>query len=373
MATGGRLPSVEPVFLRQRDLPGRHTDRYDALNICLAAERVSGKETIHGAQSIKGLWRIYPLSRNARETLLLEGLEIGGQSLSLHARNPFILNNDTGIEVPTTKVWVSDIPISVENDDIESALVRVGCVLRSKLIMEKMRTKEGTLTRFVTGRRFAFINLPSKPLDRFFKVGGFTARLFYKELPDERKQVVCSRCLQAGHHVSACQNLVTCRSCHMSGHKQGDPICSAIPGSGFDLPSFGPFSAWAGGERGDDENRSSDRDRDRIEGGKKETRGEEKEEEGEVFLDSSSDLGQQQKSQGSFFTPSATYNTKGSRTVNKPAERAPKAGLSSCGTLLTPSKRPRSPAEDSLPSDALSKQVRLFEDSGSDLESGTGT
>ncbi|KAK7485108.1 hypothetical protein BaRGS_00023648 [Batillaria attramentaria] len=133
MAAGGGdgMRSVEPVFLRQRDLPARQDstvlgdlnrtdERYCALDICLAAERACGKETIHGAQEIRGLWRIYPLTREARNQLLLEGIELRGRSVSLYNRNPSILNENNGIEVPTTRLWISDLPISVDNDDIES-------------------------------------------------------------------------------------------------------------------------------------------------------------------------------------------------------------------------------------------------------------
>ena len=72
--------------------------------------------------------------------------------------NPFIVRGGSGEEVPVTKVWISDIPISVDGKDIETALVRLGCVLRSSLINEKIRNKDRTLTRFLTGRRFVFVN-----------------------------------------------------------------------------------------------------------------------------------------------------------------------------------------------------------------------
>jgi hypothetical protein len=56
MATAG-YATVEPVFIRRRDRPyaGDSDTRYDVLDICLAAEKVSGKETILGAQETNGL------------------------------------------------------------------------------------------------------------------------------------------------------------------------------------------------------------------------------------------------------------------------------------------------------------------------------
>ena len=93
------------------------------------------------------------------------------------------MRGGSGEVVPVTKVWISDIPISVDGKDIETALVRLGCVLRSSLINEKIRNKDGKLTRFLTGRRFVFVNIPQRPMERTVKIGGFTARLYYKERP----------------------------------------------------------------------------------------------------------------------------------------------------------------------------------------------
>ena len=134
------------------------------------------------------------------------------------------------VEIPSTKLWISDIPLSCANEDIESALSRLGVVLRSKLIQEKNRNRDGKLTHFLTGRCFVFMNVPSFLLEKSVKIGGFSARLYHKEQPKmERQQAVCSRCLQrgpAGSPVAECQNDVTRRACGVSGHKRGDPTCS---------------------------------------------------------------------------------------------------------------------------------------------------
>ena len=227
---------VEPVFIRRRDLPPAKSNAadpsgspYSALDICLAAERTAGKETIYGAQDIKGLWRIYPLTQSARNSLLIDGISLRGHTVTLHDKNPFILKGGDGREIPATKLYISDIPLSCSDNDIETALVRIGCVMRSSLTLERMRDREGKLTRFVTGRRFAFINVPHTPLERFIKIGHFSAQLYYKEMPKASKKLVsCSRCLQPGHHVTQCQNLVTCKECRQSGHRSGDAVCRAL-------------------------------------------------------------------------------------------------------------------------------------------------
>ena len=195
----------------------------------MAAEKVSGTETILGAQEIRGLWRVYPLTRTARNKLLIDNLTLRRKTVQVYDNNPFIVRGGSGEEVPVTKVWISDIPISVDGKDIGTALVRLGCVLRSSLINEKIRNKDGKLTRFLTGRRFVFVNIPERPLEWTVKIGGFTARLYHKEQPRaDPQRTACSRCLERGHLVSACPDSIRCRECRQEGHKRGDPVCDAV-------------------------------------------------------------------------------------------------------------------------------------------------
>ena len=216
---------VEPVFFLVRDVPVSSDSRLDTLEVCLAAERVSGRETVFGAQEIKGMWRIYPLSRESREKLLIEGISLRGHAVTLHNKNPFIVRG--GTESPAVKVWISDIPLSVANEDIEGSLIRLGCVIRSSIILEKSRNKDGKLTRFCTGRRFVFISTPSEPLDRTLKVGSFTARIYHFGQPKrDVKDITCNRCLQKGHYANQCpSDEIVCSVCNRAGHKRGSPQC----------------------------------------------------------------------------------------------------------------------------------------------------
>ena len=172
---------------------------------------------------------MYSLTRTARNKLLIYNLTLRQQTVQVSDKNPFIVRGGSGEEVPVTKVWISDIPISVDGKDIEIALVRLGCVLRSSLIHENIRNKDGKFTRFLTGRRFVFVNIPERPLERTVKIGGFTARLYHKEQPRaDPQRTTRSRCLERSHRVSACPNSIRCRECRQEGHKRGDPVCDAV-------------------------------------------------------------------------------------------------------------------------------------------------
>ena len=94
---------------------------------------------------------------------LREGISLRGRALSLYDENPFILKGRDGKERPTTKLWISDIPLSCDGADIESAIVKLGCVLCSSLIFEKIRNKDARLARFLTGRRFSYTEVQQAP------------------------------------------------------------------------------------------------------------------------------------------------------------------------------------------------------------------
>ena len=148
-------------------------------------------------------------SHQNRQKQVADNLTLRQKTVQVYDNNPFIVRGGSGEEVPVTKVWISDIPISVAGKDIETALVRLGCVLRSSLINEKIRNKDGKLTRFLTGRRFVFVNIPERPLERTLKIGGFTARLYHKEQPRaDPQRTTVSRCLERGHRVSACPDSI---------------------------------------------------------------------------------------------------------------------------------------------------------------------
>ena len=151
-------------FLLRRELPAGDSSQYDTLEICLAAEKVNGAKTILGAQETRGLWRVHPLTKTDKNMLLIDSLTLRQQTVQVYNKNPFIVRIGSGEEVPVKKVWILDISMSVDGKDVETALVRLGCGMESSLINEKIRNKDGKLTRFLTGPRFVFFNIPDRPL-----------------------------------------------------------------------------------------------------------------------------------------------------------------------------------------------------------------
>eukprot|EP00745_Piridium_sociabile_P012590 TRINITY_DN19220_c0_g1_i4.p2 TRINITY_DN19220_c0_g1~~TRINITY_DN19220_c0_g1_i4.p2 ORF type:complete len:162 (-),score=22.80 TRINITY_DN19220_c0_g1_i4:188-673(-) len=92
-------------------------------------------------------------------------------------------------------------------------------------MMEKDRDDRGGLTRWLTGRRFVYIRIPTQPLPEKVNIGNATATVYHREQKLKPENQVCSRCFTKGHAASTCQNDIVCRTCKNSGHKMGHPSC----------------------------------------------------------------------------------------------------------------------------------------------------
>ena len=230
----------EPVFFKVRSVPAEAGKELDTIEICSAAEKVSGRGTVRGAQRIRGLWRVYVHHKQARDKLLMEGIVLRGISVTLLSKNPFTISQQNGEEKPATRLIISNIPISVEGKTIETALAKV-CELRGSVRSELARNKDGQLTQWETGRRFVIITTPATPLDTTLKVGLFTGNLWYKELKGTRERT-CNNCLQSGHLAASCTSEIVCKECRKPGHKRGDPRCQiTVPAAAETRPhSSGP-------------------------------------------------------------------------------------------------------------------------------------
>ena len=72
----------EPLFVTARSLPYFDSPP-DTIDMCSAAEAVTGKGTMRGVQRIKGLWRLYPRQSQFRDKLLMEGIVMKGMRIQL--------------------------------------------------------------------------------------------------------------------------------------------------------------------------------------------------------------------------------------------------------------------------------------------------
>ena len=218
---------VAPVYITASSLPAAEEKQYSVNELCSAAEKTAGFRSMEGAQRIGGLWRLYPTNIDARVAVLTKGIVLRGVCITPRDKNPFIVTDDRGNEreTPATKLTIGNVPMSFSNMEIMNAVQSLGVKIRSSLIEERDRDPSGKLTRWKTGRRFLYMEVPAKPLPKTLRIGICTASLYHKE----QRVPTCSNCLSKGHHASACEAPTKCKQCFADHHKAGDKVCPLTP------------------------------------------------------------------------------------------------------------------------------------------------
>ena len=105
-----------------------------------------------------------------------------------------------------------------------NAIQSLGSKICSSLIEKRARNPSGKLTRWNTGRRFLYMEVPAKPLPRNLCVSIFTASIYHKE-----QTVPTCNCLAKGHHSSTCEAPTKCKQCFTDHHKAVDKVCPQTP------------------------------------------------------------------------------------------------------------------------------------------------
>ena len=96
-------------------------------------------------------------------------------------------------------MYVRNIPLPYDNDEIENALKNMGVKMIGTLKYARARNPAGKLTNFKTGDRFAEIFLPDEPLPPKKQTGIFTASIYHQEQKQSQSEIECGNCMEKGH------------------------------------------------------------------------------------------------------------------------------------------------------------------------------
>ena len=148
------MAGVLPVFILNNQLPAFDDVPFTTSELCAAMEKECGFASLDGAQRMGNLWRIYPLSTETRQKLLLQGFTVRKVRVEVKDKNPYLVSSgsdgsssDENKEIPATKLIVSNVPLSFSDEEILKALKTLKISVRSKLILERDRDSNGKLTR----------------------------------------------------------------------------------------------------------------------------------------------------------------------------------------------------------------------------------
>ena len=107
---------------------------------------------------------MYLKSNLDRGMLLSSGISLRGLHISLKDKNPFLISWKERVE--STRLYVRNITLSFDNDEITNELKSMGVEMIGSLKYVRARTPQGKLTNFKTGDRFVEIVVPPEPLPK---------------------------------------------------------------------------------------------------------------------------------------------------------------------------------------------------------------
>ena len=175
----------------------------------------------------KNVWVLNASSEEARVKLLISNfIELEGSMVRLFSDHPFFALDKDGNRIPSTKLIIDGIPIEMDGDIVCKFLASIGINQRSKLQYENAWDPETrTITDWLTGKRFIYIDLPQKELKKSHKIGKHDIKLYYKEMEKETPR--CKRCFGT-HWTNMCTEEEKCIVCKLPGHRRGDPTCPKV-------------------------------------------------------------------------------------------------------------------------------------------------
>ena len=188
------VESAPPVFFKVADAPKGVTVE----EICEAAERKIGHGNIAGSVKSGLLWRLHGKTLENRANLLADEPpriiikkknsmgKIESYNVPIYSKNPLTSNIVDGKVVPSVKLYIDGFFLSVAMGDVQKNLDKIpGLTRRSPVYYDRAWKADKTLSPWVNGRRYAWIDEPSKehPLPNKLKVGAFQAYLSYKGMP----------------------------------------------------------------------------------------------------------------------------------------------------------------------------------------------
>ena len=207
MKPAASIESATPVFIRAGDAPWELTVE----EICEAAEAKIGNGNIAGAVLRGTVWRVHAktvadkISLMVVPTLTIKKKSGGAPqyesegdvirvTVTLHSKNPNNIVEVDGKEVESVKLLIDGLFLSVSMEDVKTSLEKEGITVRSKIFFDKARREDKSLSPWVNGRRFVYINEPteSSPVPRHVMVGDFRATLYHRGM--KKPPLTCWDC-----------------------------------------------------------------------------------------------------------------------------------------------------------------------------------
>ena len=220
------ISTMKPVYIRDKDIQMNKAKPISDYRLACSVRMCI--QDIQCVQKDRQLWRIYVCSRESRDKLLTEGVDIDDNHIEVFDTNPF----SAGVNSPQDKVLrvtVKGIPLSVDDECILYMLKKYDFVQpTSDIKYEKIRDPDTRkMTDIMNGNRFIYIKAldEGKYLPRSTICAGMKCQIYHFGQPSQKRQPLCTTCWSTDHFRSTCTKEPCCRVCRQKDHQPGSDLC----------------------------------------------------------------------------------------------------------------------------------------------------
>lgn len=217
--------NVKPIFIKEADVraPGASYGGWvEEDEVIEALVKVVHLSHLKGVQRIYTAWRIYVDNIDDRIKLLSLGVVMRNRSIQVLPNNP---NRPMYCPVSTTRLVVSNIPLSIYDGQINRELEQMGCVIISSW-RQKIRYRS-KLTYCDNGKRIVIVVKLKKDIPKYIDISTYRGQIWYYGKPKESVSndfgyKKCKKCKQEGHLSHECENEIVCDGCGNEGHRRNE-------------------------------------------------------------------------------------------------------------------------------------------------------
>ena len=186
------MACIPPVYTKHSTLGATRHDTQLPYRLYLAANTMVPSHC-KCVQQVKGLWKIYPATIEARNKLLESGIMFKKHKISLLDRDPFLTD-----KIPSEKIIFRDVPLDVPDDEVIQFLREHSNVtLRSSIVCDRIRDNNNHLTDCFNGNRHVYVQSGFTPvLPEIATIGNHKCRIYH-----ESQALSCKRCHEDGHRA----------------------------------------------------------------------------------------------------------------------------------------------------------------------------
>lgn len=126
----------KPVYLKNSEILAPAVGKITNYLLVQCVTKVVG-DTVKCIQLDRDLWRIYLTTKEGRDKLLLQGIDVDDQHISVYDSNPY----STGLEAPddkSLKITICGVPLSVDDSAVFEMLSKLKVSPKQKCIMKKL-------------------------------------------------------------------------------------------------------------------------------------------------------------------------------------------------------------------------------------------